>query len=562
MAKKLVILIFVLLLVFTGSDTIYASDPLDELDDRYEAETIAGITWDQINEMADNSPNSLTPIQGLVLWMFAILAFLKLAQKMDNLLQSLGLNVTQTGGRALGDLMVAGMAIRNIGSTMSKGMGMFGLSKDGGASGDLGASGTSVANVGSFGQPSIPSNGLAPTGNPNNSSLNNATPNASNEATTANRNIIGKSTAWFKQDGFAQGAVKAGAKGGLIGVGAYSAKAGASSIGNAISHFSDKAPVGGGATIENGTRKAGQHLESLHNINLGSNPEEYQATNPPGGFDGNNNTLSHTNTDDYHEAAPYEDSDNESSILSSTNEEAFSNFDTHDVPSESKPIATSVNNNQSHIADTSDYSPINDAQRTTNVGDGKSSLEPVNNLTWQNENSQVDSNSKALTQPPVSFPIASALHSVDENLVVSKAALPQEASAIPAPDGLVQSNIPLSVPVSPQSTPTSATPASITSHESYNVNEATRVSMTNLPSSDRNLGSENQTTHPNNEAGTHISVSTRLTESALPPSAQVVYTEKQTHEIQPSTATQSKATSNFDKKEATRKASVKAEKRI
>jgi len=67
--------------------------------------------WDQINEMSQNSPNSLSPMQGLILWMFTIIAFLKLAQKMDDLLQKLGLNVTQTGGRALGDLMVAGMAI-------------------------------------------------------------------------------------------------------------------------------------------------------------------------------------------------------------------------------------------------------------------------------------------------------------------------------------------------------------------------------------------------------------------------------------------------------------------
>ena len=39
----------------------------------------------------------------------------------------------------------------------------------------------------------------------------------------------------MRGDGFTQGAIKAGAKGGIIGVGVYSAKAGASKIGSAVS---------------------------------------------------------------------------------------------------------------------------------------------------------------------------------------------------------------------------------------------------------------------------------------------------------------------------------------
>ena len=143
MAKKFILLIVVLMLTITGNYiSVHASNPADNLDNRYQTENTAGITMNQINEMSANSPNSLTPIQGLMLWMFAILAFLKLAQKMDNLLQSLGLNVTQTGGRAVGDLLVAGMALRNAGSLISKSMGMFGFGGGGSGGAAAAAGGT------------------------------------------------------------------------------------------------------------------------------------------------------------------------------------------------------------------------------------------------------------------------------------------------------------------------------------------------------------------------------------------------------------------------------------
>ena len=102
MRKKFALILVTLMLFFAS---IYSTAYASQLENQGETESIAGITLDQINEMSQNSPNSLTPIQGLVLWMFAILAFLKLAQKVDSLLQSLGLNVTQTGGRAIGDLV-------------------------------------------------------------------------------------------------------------------------------------------------------------------------------------------------------------------------------------------------------------------------------------------------------------------------------------------------------------------------------------------------------------------------------------------------------------------------
>jgi len=174
MAKKFILIWLIITFSTVGSSLIaHAATPvpvasaIDNLDNRGETEGIAGITWDEINEMAQNSPNSLSPIQGLVLWMFTILAFLKLAQKMDSLLQSLGLNVTQTGGRAVGDLVMAGMALKHIGGAISKGMGVFGFGgKGGGASGGTSRTGGSAGSA--AGASPIPAGGqrgsLIPTG--------------------------------------------------------------------------------------------------------------------------------------------------------------------------------------------------------------------------------------------------------------------------------------------------------------------------------------------------------------------------------------------------------------
>ncbi|MCL2620173.1 MAG: hypothetical protein FWD97_04475 [Defluviitaleaceae bacterium] len=310
---------------------VYASS-IDDLDDRAGTEAIAGITWDEINEMSINNPNSLGPVQGLVLWMFAIIAFLKLAQKLDNLLQSLGLNVTQTGGRAIGDLIMAGMALRHVGGAISKGMGALGFGRKGGSSGGGSPSGggTGTGGMPSGGSPipssspsgspgrslfggsasfptagsrssngvpapagGSPSSGSAstsiggiPSGSPSGTSFgtsfgtsaSGSTPTSTPTSTSTSgisgrnpsdgsaetpnttpskshgRNPIGKATDWMRQEGFAQGAIKAGAKGGIIGLGIYSTKAGVSAVGSAVSaRFGGRVDSGLGSNYSRGT---------------------------------------------------------------------------------------------------------------------------------------------------------------------------------------------------------------------------------------------------------------------------------------------------------------------
>ena len=71
-------------------------------------------TEDELREMENQSTIGLTALQSLVLWMLLIVAFLKLAMKFDDMLNKLGLNVTQTGGRAIGDLLAVGMAMKGL----------------------------------------------------------------------------------------------------------------------------------------------------------------------------------------------------------------------------------------------------------------------------------------------------------------------------------------------------------------------------------------------------------------------------------------------------------------
>lgn len=355
MSKKFLLsLIFAILFSFGISSAIYADPPpIGNLENREETESTAGITWDEINEMSQNSPNALTPIQGLVLWMFAILAFLKLAQKMDNLLQQLGLNVTQTGGRAVGDLIMAGMALKHVGGAISRGMGMFGFgsggagggsgsssgsgggsgvgagSRGGGASASSGStpipasgpsgsplpggtssggrshSGTPPGSTPSAGSPS----GRAPTSPSSASAPSSSTPGGSSPSVgrrnpsggvppesesgrSANsRNPVAKAADWIREDGFAQGAIKATAKGGLIGAGAYATKTGVSKLKDVVSeniggdnnrlsvdeHSPRRDEHRGGFENNRPYIDSGAHGETGTNVGFGirKNPEEF-----------------------------------------------------------------------------------------------------------------------------------------------------------------------------------------------------------------------------------------------------------------------------------------------
>jgi len=395
-----------------------ASNSIDNLENRGETESIAGITWDQIQEQAQNSPNSLTPIQGLVLWMFAILAFLKLAQKMDSLLQSLGLNVTQTGGRAVGDLIMAGMALKNIGGMMSKGMGMFGFGggKGGGSGGSAsGTSGTGTSSAGGASPAPIPTGGRGspasstPTGTnpgatsprghtspsgtsssttptssttttvnsttPSDSPRNTTTPSSAptgstsststsstdggtsgTAGTASSRNPIGKAVDWMKADGFAQGAIKAGAKGGLIGVGVYTAKAGASKIGSAVSvaRLGDKgifsAPKSDWVLDKDGIAPSvtNSNRSSDTTTTINDNPEEYQDSKPLNATDGQGTIPLSSNTEEYQDSKPSDITDETNVAYSPVNAEEFHDAGSPDANMDSSPIATTINGEDWH----------------------------------------------------------------------------------------------------------------------------------------------------------------------------------------------------------------------
>ena len=486
MAKKIIVILIMIMLAVSPA-IVYAS--VDELDNRVETESIAGITWDEINEMSQNSPNSLTPIQGLVLWMFMILAFLKLAQKMDSLLQSLGLNVTQTGGRAVGDLIMAGMALKHVGGAISKGMGMFGFggkggSSSGGTSGTGSGTGTGSAGGGPTPIPSgspgsspppaggSPSGGASGTGRtppsgapaspapsgstshgsphgsgaspsstpagstPSSSTASSAeTSGASSSAKpTPSRNPVGRAAEWMRGDGFAQGAIKAGAKGGLIGVGVYSAKAGVSKIGSAVS-----ARMGGGGNsagpqgdlpinnnIPNNQPSADTKMNEGDNTKdayTSVNPENYQDAKPLDDTSVQTPIPTSINTEDYQDTAPDKNSDDSTYDYSSVNDEGFNETDPrittdtppipattdngeHDYESETGKAETTPQSSADNGETWQDTKPVDDSVGTAPIPTS------VNNEGWQDSNPDIKPSVSAVTA-------ATAVATSDSREVVS-----------------------------------------------------------------------------------------------------------------------------------------------
>jgi len=368
------------MLSLVGSNvTVYASSS--------STESTAGITLDEINEMSQNSPHSLTPTQGLVLWMFAILAFLKLAQKMDSLLQSLGLNVTQTGGRAVGDLLMAGMALKNVGSAFSKGMGMLGFGRGSGSGGSATGtgSGTGTRSAGGSGSSPIPTGSpgsnsggssaggrTAPGGTHSSGGSHGNGSGASPQGTSTtsgtsgvvgagSRNPIGRFVGWMRKDGFAQGAIKAGAKGGVIGVGAYAAKAGASKIGSAVSaRFSGDGissnPKGTAPNNKNANAPNNQQpIDTNKNVNndvrgdnTTKNPEDYQTAKPLDGTEDQALIPAAINSEAYQDTKPSDSADASSSTFSSSIDEGY--VDSYDTVSDSQPIPATVESDSGDIS--------------------------------------------------------------------------------------------------------------------------------------------------------------------------------------------------------------------
>jgi len=396
MLKKIIV-VFIVIFLAVSPTFVYASNPVDALDDRMETESLAGITWDQINEMSQNSPNSLSPIQGLVLWMFAILAFLKLAQKMDSLLQSLGLNVTQTGGRAVGDLIMAGMALKHVGGAFSRGMGMLGFGGRGGGSPSGGVpsggvpSGSSAGHTGAAPIPTrSPASGVAPVGSspiggtsPSGRTSPSGMPTAAATGATphgtpvgaGNRTSTSAPTGGNANDSFPRGVANAALKGGVVGAGIYTAKTGATKVGEMVSaRMADKG-ISSDSINELPNDNKAMPTKPLPVDAGGISSGEYKIENPEG----------------YHDAQPIGDTDGQEEMPTAINTEGF-----HDVV----PVAPHAGSVEYSHANNEEYMELgNQGVDTTATPISASSGEVIptsaetgkNTEAWQSANSINDS---------------------------------------------------------------------------------------------------------------------------------------------------------------------------
>ncbi|GHU78940.1 hypothetical protein FACS1894191_0640 [Clostridia bacterium] len=78
---------------------------------------------------------------GLFIWMLCAISFLKVSQKIDSFMSSLGISVGHTGGSMLDDAIIAA---RGLSGVKKMAMGGFGGGKSGGGAGGSGASGPST----------------------------------------------------------------------------------------------------------------------------------------------------------------------------------------------------------------------------------------------------------------------------------------------------------------------------------------------------------------------------------------------------------------------------------
>ena len=100
---------------------------------------IEAVSKDDVkNKVAASSKEEVSG--SIFIWFLCAMAFLKVSQKIDSFMSSLGINVGHTGGSMLGELMIAarGLSIaKNIGGGGSSSGGGKGSGKDGGGEGFL-----------------------------------------------------------------------------------------------------------------------------------------------------------------------------------------------------------------------------------------------------------------------------------------------------------------------------------------------------------------------------------------------------------------------------------------
>jgi len=113
-----------------------------------------GVTEAEVQEVV-NSQGKETVAGNLFIWFLCAIAFLKISQKIDSVMNSLGLNVGRTGGSFLGEAMIVTRTLMSGGKSIghaigSTGMKFSGISKLGSMAGGLGfiekKFGSSVAN--------------------------------------------------------------------------------------------------------------------------------------------------------------------------------------------------------------------------------------------------------------------------------------------------------------------------------------------------------------------------------------------------------------------------------
>ena len=95
MKRKAHIILLVLLLLCVLSTTAFAID---------ESEVESAIAASSKEEVAGN----------VFIWFLCAIGFLKVSQKIDSFMASLGINVGRTGGSMLTELMVAGRGIAAV----------------------------------------------------------------------------------------------------------------------------------------------------------------------------------------------------------------------------------------------------------------------------------------------------------------------------------------------------------------------------------------------------------------------------------------------------------------
>ena len=88
-----------------------------------------------------NSAGKESVTGSVLIWFLCALGFLKVSQKIDSIMASLGVNVGRTGGSLLGDAMIAMRAVTMIARGGRKGVGSSRSSANGGSAGEAGSSG-------------------------------------------------------------------------------------------------------------------------------------------------------------------------------------------------------------------------------------------------------------------------------------------------------------------------------------------------------------------------------------------------------------------------------------